>query len=149
MVYWLSGCITSSMRLYYEELGKHPGPNNKGRLARDNPLASGEYCPVPTGVLCAPRELIQAPRSWAELTFNVQHWVTPPCGGHFFALEQPQLMAKEVRHFFHGVLDFGECVRTAPAPGTQRPMSQADRLFCAAVTAVAVVAINGMLRAKL
>jgi hypothetical protein len=131
------------MRLYYEELGKHPA--STAAFAGDHPLASGKYCPVPTGVLAAPREIILAPRSWMEMTFNVRHWAAPPRGGHFFALEQPELMAAEVAHFFQEVLDFDECVRMAPAPGTARPWALGAGSVLAAAAAAVAMAVHSML----
>jgi pimeloyl-ACP methyl ester carboxylesterase len=40
------------------------------------------------------------PREWAERFFNVQHWTHQPQGGHFAAMEQPQLLAEDMRSFF-------------------------------------------------
>jgi microsomal epoxide hydrolase len=41
-----------------------------------------------------------APREWAERFFNVQHWVHQPRGGHFGAMEEPELLAEDIRTFF-------------------------------------------------
>ena len=103
---------------------------------------------MPTGVLKAPCEIILAPRSWMEMTFNVRHWAAPPRGGHFFALEQPELMAAEVAHFFQEVLDFDECVRTAPAPGTTRP-GALGAVGTSAVLAAAAAAVAMAVRSML
>jgi pimeloyl-ACP methyl ester carboxylesterase len=40
------------------------------------------------------------PRSWAERAFNVVHWTELPKGGHFAAMEQPELLAEDIREFF-------------------------------------------------
>ena len=38
---------------------------------------------------------------WAERRFtDIRHWSEPPRGGHFAALEQPELFVEEVRAFF-------------------------------------------------
>ena len=37
------------------------------------------------------------PRSWMERVFNVERWTTMTVGGHFAALEQPDLLAEEMR----------------------------------------------------
>jgi len=42
-----------------------------------------------------------ASRSVAETRYNVQRWTDMPHGGHFPALEQPQLWLDDVRAFFH------------------------------------------------
>ena len=47
-----------------------------------------------------PRELPTPPRSWVERVFNVQRWTAMPRGGHFAALEQPQLLVEDIRAFF-------------------------------------------------
>ena len=54
----------------------------------------------PLGVAVFPKELPMPPRSWMERVFNVERWTTMTVGGHFAALEQPDLLAEEVRAFF-------------------------------------------------
>ena len=43
------------------------------------------------------------PRSWVERRYNVTHWVDMPRGGHFAAMEQPELFVDDVRAFFETV----------------------------------------------
>jgi pimeloyl-ACP methyl ester carboxylesterase len=88
MLYWATRTITSSARLYRE-----------ARLAdlRNGAPARVE---VPTGIARYPREVIRFPRSWVERRYNVTHWVDMPRGGHFAAMEQPDLFADDVRTFF-------------------------------------------------
>src|SRR5205823_3378884 len=83
-VYWLTGTINSSMRLYYEETG--PG--------RRQPLPD---VTVPTGHAVFPAEIIRTPRRWAEAKFNIARWQPMPRGGHFAAMEVPDLYVDEVR----------------------------------------------------
>jgi pimeloyl-ACP methyl ester carboxylesterase len=85
MTYWLNETITSSTRLYYERA--HGG----GRL---------EYVKVPTGVARYPKEILCYPRAWVERSYNVTRWVEMPRGGHFAAMEQPELFADDLRAFF-------------------------------------------------
>ena len=40
-----------------------------------------------------------APCEFAEHFFNVQRWQEMPRGGHFAALEEPGLLATELREF--------------------------------------------------
>ena len=40
------------------------------------------------------------PRSWAERDYNITHWTEMPRGGHFAALEQPELYVQDIREFF-------------------------------------------------
>jgi epoxide hydrolase len=89
MLYWVTGTITSSTRLYWER--QHSG---EGRP----PFVS-----VPTGVARYPREILKFPRSWVERHYNVTYWMAMPRGGHFAAMEQPQLFADDVRAFFRTV----------------------------------------------
>ncbi len=58
---------------------------------------------VPTGCTVFPGELGYTPRRWAETRFNVQRFTIMPRGGHFAALEQPELLTDEVRAFFRTV----------------------------------------------
>jgi pimeloyl-ACP methyl ester carboxylesterase len=55
---------------------------------------------VPTGCAIFPREITRPPRSWAETRYNVTHWTEMPSGGHFAALEEPDLLVDDVRAFF-------------------------------------------------
>lgn len=111
MVYWTTQSITSSCRLYYETLGLHP-PQPGIRSFSPN-KAMGTYVAVPTGVIWSPAEIIKVPRKVAELCFNIKHWSTPSRGGHFFAFEQPELMAEDLNRFFFEVIHFPDCVSEA------------------------------------
>jgi pimeloyl-ACP methyl ester carboxylesterase len=55
---------------------------------------------VPTGVAVFPYELFIAPRKWAEASYNLTHWTEMPRGGHFAAMEQPDLLVEDLRTFF-------------------------------------------------
>lgn len=138
MVYWLSQSTSSSLRLYYEALRRHP--HSHEWLAWDSLLASADYCPVPTGVLCGATEILQPPRGWAELSFNLTHWHDSQCkGGHFLAWENPDAVAADVRQFFHGGANFHRGVKLAPSRGARRPNAAMQELLLFAML-VAVVA---------
>ena len=49
--------------------------------------------------------------AWAERFFNVQRWTEMPRGGHFAALEEPDLLAGDLREFFRPLRP-----AAAPAP---------------------------------
>jgi pimeloyl-ACP methyl ester carboxylesterase len=87
MVYWVTQSITSSTRLYCEN-------RRQGRMGLDRRVE------IPTGCAIFPKEIYRAPRKWAEQRFNVTHWTTMPRGGHFAAMEEPELMAQDLREFF-------------------------------------------------
>lgn len=90
-VYWVTGTITSSMRLYAEStLVDDLGPTR----SRVN---------VPTGVAVFPRELFRFPRSWIEAAFNLVHYRRMERGGHFAAMEVPELLIGDIRDFFAGL----------------------------------------------
>jgi pimeloyl-ACP methyl ester carboxylesterase len=88
MTYWLTQTITSSARLYWEL--QHRGSGKE----------PPDYVGVPTGVARYPKEVIRFPRVWVERSYNVTHWAEMPRGGHFAALEQPDLFVDDVRTFF-------------------------------------------------
>jgi microsomal epoxide hydrolase len=90
-VYWFTGTITSSMRLYYETF-------KGGRVG-----FLGKRIEVPTGVARFPKEIYRFPRSWVDKHYNVTHWTAMPKGGHFAAMEQPALFVEDVRKFFRTV----------------------------------------------
>ena len=90
MIYWVTETATSSARLYYES----------GNTATSRALGRVE---VPTGAAIFPYELFIAPRKWAEASFNITHWTEMPRGGHFAAMEQPDLLVDDLRTFFRGL----------------------------------------------
>ena len=86
-IYWFTGTITSSTRIYYEN--------------RNTPVEKPiEYIDVPTGAAIFPAEIYLAPRAWAEAAYDLRHWTVMPRGGHFAALEQPELYLNDLREFF-------------------------------------------------
>lgn len=85
MIYWVTESPTSSARIYFERQF-HTGDRKPGR--------------VPVGVALFPKEINVPPRKWVEAQYNVVHFTEMPRGGHFAALEQPQLLVDDVRTFF-------------------------------------------------
>jgi len=88
-LYWLTQTIGSSMRMYYEHR-RYP-----------RPLGPADRVRVPSAIGLTTEAVDHAPREWAERTYNIQRWTEFPRGGHFFALEEPGLLAAELRTFFH------------------------------------------------
>jgi pimeloyl-ACP methyl ester carboxylesterase len=86
-IYWFTGTIGSSMRSYFEDGG--PG--------REEPLPR---VTVPVGHSVFPAEIIQTPRAWAERQFDIRYWNEVDRGGHFPALEVPDLFVRELRDCF-------------------------------------------------
>ncbi|XDV41507.1 hypothetical protein PO909_010371 [Leuciscus waleckii] len=89
MIYWTSRCIISSMRFYKENFAK----------GLDQPHAKLPVY-VPTGVACFPNELMHSPKLWVTQKFRRLKTYTPMArGGHFAAMEEPQLLAEDVQNF--------------------------------------------------
>ena len=55
---------------------------------------------IPTGVAIFPAEMSEwPPRSYVERIFNLKQWTEMPAGGHFAALEKPELLVNDIRKF--------------------------------------------------
>jgi microsomal epoxide hydrolase len=54
---------------------------------------------VPTAIARLPKEIPMPPRPWVERGYNVTRWTDLPSGGHFAALEEPALLARDLREF--------------------------------------------------
>lgn len=55
---------------------------------------------MPSAKALFPQEIARPPREWAERSYNVCRWTEMSRGGHFAALEEPELLAEDVRVFF-------------------------------------------------
>ena len=86
-LYWLTGTAGSAARLYYE-------------AARSRAWGPPAVSVVPTGVAVFPREITPPIRRFAELSDNIVHWAEYDRGGHFAAMEVPDLLVGDVREFF-------------------------------------------------
>jgi pimeloyl-ACP methyl ester carboxylesterase len=85
MHYWLPNAGASSGRLYRESLAQFVATRVE----------------LPVGASLFPKEIIAAPRSWADRVFpQIVHWNTLPRGGHFAAFEQPATFIDELRTCF-------------------------------------------------
>jgi len=74
----------------------------RGRvLEGSGQFPAGARVTVPTGVAAFPDPVFPPPpRSQAAKTYNVVHWTEMEAGGHFAALEQPDLLLADMRRFF-------------------------------------------------
>ncbi len=89
MLYWLPATGASAARLYWESFSK---------------IGEGQVM-LPAGASAFPKEVIPAPRIWAERGMpNLVYWNDLDRGGHFAAWEQPDLFAREVRDCFTAML---------------------------------------------
>ena len=88
-LYWFTAAIGSSFWPYY------------ARLHGPWPVPEGQTVDVPMGYAAFPKEIVRPPRSVAERMYtDIRRWTVMPKGGHFAALEQPALLAQDVREFF-------------------------------------------------
>ena len=69
-------------------------------LAEVDPEKPIEYIDVPTGAAIFPAEIFITPKSWAEASYDLRHWTVMSEGGHFAALQKPQLYLNDLREFF-------------------------------------------------
>lgn len=86
-LYWFTGTIASSMRMYHANAAIPPA-----QFAR--------RVEVPSGFSLFPGDILTPPRAWLERTANVTRVTTPERGGHFAPFEEPELYAAELREFF-------------------------------------------------
>ncbi|HEY2482347.1 MAG TPA: alpha/beta fold hydrolase [Caulobacteraceae bacterium] len=88
MIYVMTGSFTTGA-WYYRALMEGGGVA----------LAEGQRCETPTAFANFPGETIlpPPPRSWAERAYNITRWTEPPRGGHFAAMEEPDLFVDDVR----------------------------------------------------
>jgi pimeloyl-ACP methyl ester carboxylesterase len=91
MIYWATQTINSSIRMYAENARATYGQNaSTNRYVRNQ---------IPAAVAAFPGDA-PFPREWAERNVNLKRWTKMPRGGHFAALEEPQLYVNDLREFF-------------------------------------------------
>jgi microsomal epoxide hydrolase len=91
MVYWVTGTINSSTRMY----------RGFFRDERSGALAPGQRIEVPTGVCLPPNDLfLPPPSSWVKRLGNVVHETRLEAGGHFTAMQVGLPFVEDVRTFF-------------------------------------------------
>lgn len=90
MVYIITRTFNTASWIYY------------GRREEGGRLLSteGKRVEVPTGCAVFPKELLAwPPRSYAERIYNITQWTEMPRGGHFAAMEEPDLLINDIRSF--------------------------------------------------
>jgi pimeloyl-ACP methyl ester carboxylesterase len=98
MIYWVTETMPSSTRIYFESRQNLPRPSSMSSFEPTGPAS-------PVGFALFPKEINVPPRAWVERSVGDQliHWTELPCGGHFAALETPELLTQDVRLFFRKV----------------------------------------------
>lgn len=89
MIYWTSRSIISSMRFYKENFGK----------GLNQPHAKIPVY-VPTAMASFPNEVLHTPKLWVTKKYrNLKTYTLMARGGHFAAMEEPQLLAEDIQNF--------------------------------------------------
>jgi len=89
-LYWFTGAIGSSFWPYYARM--------------HGPWPITGTVDVPVGYVEFPQEILKPPRSLAARTYtDIRRWTVMEKGGHFAAMEQPEVLAGEVKAFLVGV----------------------------------------------
>ncbi len=90
MIYLVTRTFNTASWIYY---GRR---EEGGRLMSDE----DRRVEVPTGAALFPAEMLAwPPRSYVERLYNITHWREMPRGGHFGAMEQPELLIEDIRAF--------------------------------------------------
>lgn len=63
-------------------------------------FGDGDFVRPPCAIARFPREEPMPPREWVKRGYNVQRWTEMPSGGHFAAMEEPELLVQDIRAFF-------------------------------------------------
>jgi pimeloyl-ACP methyl ester carboxylesterase len=91
MIYWATQTINSSIRMYAE--------NARATYIQNAPTNKYVRNQIPAAVAAFPADA-PFPREWAERNVNLRRWTKMPRGGHFAALEEPELYVNDLREFF-------------------------------------------------
>jgi len=90
MIYIATGTFNTASWVYY------------GRREERGALLprSGRYVEIPTGCAVFPKELLPwPPKSYVNKAYYVTHWTEFPRGGHFAAMEHPEMLVDDIRKF--------------------------------------------------
>jgi pimeloyl-ACP methyl ester carboxylesterase len=98
MIYWVTESMPSSTRIYYESQHNNPRPPAMTPF-------QGTGKPSPMGFALFPKEINVPPRAWVERNVGgtLVHWTEMPRGGHFAAMEEPELLVNDIRKFFRAL----------------------------------------------
>ena len=100
MIYWATESIGPSFLTYYDYA-------NASALTwiKEGMKKWAGSSKVPAAFALFPADISHPPREWAERFFNVQRWTEMPRGGHFAAMEEPELLADDIRTWFRAFRD--------------------------------------------
>ena len=111
-IYWATETIGSSFHVYRDwALGAESNPyaweerEEVPRGVASKPLARDERIEVPSAVVLFPADPPAGmPREWAERSYaDLRRFTRMPRGGHFPAMEEPELLAEDIRSSFRSL----------------------------------------------
>lgn len=87
-LYWVTQSIHSSTRIYNE--------NSKNPME----FSSIDFVVPPVAYANFPKEISRPPKAYMSKGYNLTQWTDMPKGGHFAAIEQPELLAEDIIKFY-------------------------------------------------
>jgi microsomal epoxide hydrolase len=95
MIYWATSSIGPAFLTYYDFA-------NASALTwiKEGMKKWAGSSKVPAAFALFPADISRPPREWADRFFNVRRWTEMPRGGHFAAMEEPELLAEDIRTWF-------------------------------------------------
>ena len=105
MIYWATESIGSSFLPYYDFANASALTWMKEGMKKwiGSSKVPAAFALFPGGAHL--KDISQPPREWAERFFNVQRWTEMPRGGHFAAMEEPELLTEDIRAWFRAFRD--------------------------------------------
>jgi pimeloyl-ACP methyl ester carboxylesterase len=91
-LYWTTETIASSMRDYYDN-----------RWSPETTIGPDDFVAVPTALALFAANFVSEgvpPREWLERLYDLRRYTPMPAGGHFPAVEEPELLARDIAAFF-------------------------------------------------
>lgn len=95
MIYWTTESIGSSFMPYYDFANASALTWIKEGVKKWTGSSR-----VPAAFALFPKDIGNPPREWAERFFDVQRWTEMERGGHFAAMEEPELLVADIRAWF-------------------------------------------------
>jgi len=92
MIYWVTATAGSAARMYLQ--------NVRAMYVQPGGPMSAQKSEVPAAVVVFPSDTVPLPREWAERNVNLKRYTIMTKGGHFAALEEPELFVNDLREFF-------------------------------------------------
>jgi pimeloyl-ACP methyl ester carboxylesterase len=111
-LYWVTQTIHSAIRIYYEAR-QALQQSQHNPLMKLNPFdKTGDKSTVPAAFALFPKDISSPPREFAERFFTISRWTKLARGGHFTAMEEPELLANDIREFVRSLRQSGRTTIT-------------------------------------